>query len=131
MNLDGVLGSGLASFTSATSNSFGGGGVGRASTTPGGFSPGVLLTLSTTTTGVGVGLCSSFSPSCLSRASKTVSRPAPASGPNGRNGDDHFASKFQLPFSPVSSDTAFVPTCTPNIPLSPAAKERMVILRQT
>ena len=50
----------------ATSNSVGTGIAGSASAVPGGFSLGLRFTLSTTITGVGAGLSSNFSPSCLS-----------------------------------------------------------------
>ena len=51
--------------------------------TPGGLSVGFWFTLSTTMTGIGTFSGSSFSPSCLSTASKTLmpSAPAAASAP--------------------------------------------------
>src|SRR6516225_8245245 len=57
-----TLESGLAVLTVATSNSVGAGIAGSASAVPGGFSLGFWLTLSTTRTGVGICLSSSFKP---------------------------------------------------------------------
>ena len=69
--------------TLATSNSVGRGMVGSASETAGRLSVGFSLTLSTTITGVGIRLSSSFKPSCFSIASKGRDPPHPRRRPLG------------------------------------------------